>query len=105
LIVKDDTILFEHYRYARTGRDRFLSQSMAKTIMAMLIGIAISENKIRSTDDTVLAYVPSLANTEYGKTSIRDKAAWKTDCRYDAGVSSTAGRGCPIMSAKGHASL
>ena len=72
LIVKDDTILYEHYRYARTDRDRFLSQSMAKTITAMLIGVAINENKIRSIDDTVLAYVPSLANTEYGKTSIQD---------------------------------
>src|SRR6266478_7392733 len=72
LIVKDDMILYEHYRYARTDRDRFLSQSMAKTITAMLIGIAISENKIRSIDDPVLDYVPSLANTEYGKTSIQD---------------------------------
>src|SRR6476659_1391789 len=72
LIVKDDTILYEHYRYARTDRDRFLSQSMAKTITAMLIGIAISENKIGSIDDLVSGYVPSLANTEYGKTSIRE---------------------------------
>jgi CubicO group peptidase (beta-lactamase class C family) len=72
LIARDDTILYEHYQYARTDHDRFLSQSMAKTITAMLIGIAISENKIRSIDDSVLAYVPSLANTEYGKTSIRD---------------------------------
>jgi CubicO group peptidase (beta-lactamase class C family) len=72
LIARDDTILYEHYQYARTDRDRFLSQSMAKTITAMLIGIAISENKIRSIDDPVLAYVPSLANTEYGKTTIRD---------------------------------
>jgi CubicO group peptidase (beta-lactamase class C family) len=72
LIARDDTILYEHYQYARTDHDRFLSQSMAKTITAMLIGIAISENKIRSIDDPVSAYVPSLANTEYGKTSIRE---------------------------------
>jgi CubicO group peptidase (beta-lactamase class C family) len=72
LIVRDDTILYEHYQYARTDHDRFLSQSMAKTITAMLIGIAVSENKIRSIDDPVQAYVPSLANTEYGKSSIRD---------------------------------
>jgi CubicO group peptidase (beta-lactamase class C family) len=72
LIARDDTILHEHYQYARTDHDRFLSQSVAKTITAMLIGNAISENKIRSIDDPVLAYVPSLANTEYGKTSIRD---------------------------------
>ena len=72
LIAKDDTILYEHYQYARTDRDRFLSQSMAKTITSMLIGIAVSEGKIKSIDDLVSAYVPGLADTEYGKTSIRD---------------------------------
>ncbi|UPK08372.1 serine hydrolase [Bradyrhizobium sp. 170] len=72
LIAKDDTILYEHYQYGRTDRDRFLSQSMAKTITAMLIGIAVSEGKIKSIDDPVSAYVPGLAGAEYGKTSIRD---------------------------------
>jgi CubicO group peptidase (beta-lactamase class C family) len=72
LIAKDDTILYEHYQYARTDRDRFLSQSMAKTITAMLIGIAVSEGKIKSIDDSVSVYVPNLAQAEYGKTSIRD---------------------------------
>jgi len=71
LIAKDDTILYEHYQYARTDSDRFLSQSMAKTITAMLIGIAVAENKIRSIDDPVSAYAPGLANTEYGGTSLR----------------------------------
>jgi CubicO group peptidase (beta-lactamase class C family) len=72
LIAKDDTILYEHYQYGRTDRDRFLSQSMAKTITAMLIGIAVSEGKIKSIDDPVSTYVPGLAEAEYGKTSIRD---------------------------------
>ena len=45
---------------------------MAKTITAMLIGIAVSEGAIKSIDDTVSAYVPRLADTEYGKTTIRD---------------------------------
>jgi CubicO group peptidase (beta-lactamase class C family) len=71
VIAKDDTILYEHYQYARTDSDRFLSQSMAKTITAMLIGIAVAENKIRSIDDPVSVYVPGLANTEYGNTSLR----------------------------------
>jgi CubicO group peptidase (beta-lactamase class C family) len=71
LIVKDDTILYEHYQYARNDRDRFLSQSMAKTITAMLIGIAVSEGAIKSIDDMVAIYVPELAETEYGKTPIR----------------------------------
>src|SRR5215510_5940181 len=46
LIAKDNTIIFEHYQYARTDRHRFLSQSMAKTITSMLIGIAVSEGAI-----------------------------------------------------------
>jgi CubicO group peptidase (beta-lactamase class C family) len=72
LIAKDDTILYEHYQYARTDHDRFVSQSMAKTITSMLIGIAVSEGKIKSINDPVSAYVTGLANTEYGNTPIRD---------------------------------
>jgi hypothetical protein len=51
LIAKDDQILCEHYQYGRTDRDRFMSQSMAKSITAMLIGIAIGEGAIKSVDD------------------------------------------------------
>ncbi|HEY8290334.1 MAG TPA: serine hydrolase, partial [Acetobacteraceae bacterium] len=51
--------------------DRFLSQSMAKTITAMLIGIAVQEGAIRSIDQPAADYVPGLAGTEYGKTPIR----------------------------------
>ena len=72
LIAKDDTILYEHYQYTRTDHDRFVSQSMAKTITSMLIGIAVSEGKIKSINDPVSAYVAGLANTEYGNTPIRD---------------------------------
>jgi CubicO group peptidase (beta-lactamase class C family) len=72
LIARGDTILFEHYRYARTDKDRFLSQSMAKTVTGMLVGIAVAEGKIRSIDQPAADYVPDLAGTEYGKTSIRD---------------------------------
>jgi CubicO group peptidase (beta-lactamase class C family) len=71
LIARDDTILYEHYQYARSDRDRFLSQSMAKTITSMLIGIAVTEGAIKSVDDEVATYVPGLAGTEYGKTPIR----------------------------------
>jgi CubicO group peptidase (beta-lactamase class C family) len=71
LIARGDTILFEHYRYARTEKDRLLSNSMAKTITAMLVGIAVSEGAIRSIDDTAATYVPELASTEYGATPLR----------------------------------
>jgi len=71
LILKNDTILYEHYRYARRDTDRLTSQSMAKTITAMLVGIAVSEGAIRSIDDPASVYVPELAASEIGKTPIR----------------------------------
>jgi CubicO group peptidase (beta-lactamase class C family) len=71
LIAKDDTILFEHYQYGRTDRDRLLSQSMAKTVTSMLLGIAVAEGAIRSIDQPASDYVPDLAGSEYGGTSIR----------------------------------
>lgn len=71
LIARDDTILYEHYQYARTDSHRFVSQSMAKTLVAMLVGVAVSEGRIKSIDDFVSAYVAGLAGTEYGNTSIR----------------------------------
>ncbi len=72
LIVRDDEILFEHYQYGRTDRDRLASQSMAKSLIGMLIGIAISEGAIASVEDRAAAYVPGLRGTEYGRTPIHD---------------------------------
>ncbi|MGQ0676203.1 MAG: serine hydrolase domain-containing protein [Rhodospirillales bacterium] len=71
LILKDDTILLERYQYARTDKDRFLSQSMAKTVLAMLFGVAVSEGAVRSIDEPAEAYVPGLRGREYGGTPIR----------------------------------
>ena len=71
LLLRGRTILMERYRYARTDKDRFTTQSVAKTIVAMLAGIALAEGKIHSLDDEVAAYVPELAGTEPGRTKLR----------------------------------
>jgi len=71
LIARGGTILVERYQYARHDRHRLTSWSMAKTVTAMLVGIAIAEGRIRSVDDPAAVYVPALADTEYGRTSLR----------------------------------
>ena len=43
-----------------SDRHRFHSQSMAKTITATLMGVAVAEGAIKSIDDTVAIYVPRL---------------------------------------------
>jgi CubicO group peptidase (beta-lactamase class C family) len=71
LVARDDTILIERYQYARSDADRFTSQSMAKTVIAMLVGIAVEEGKLRSLGDSAEAYVPGLKGSEFGRTPIR----------------------------------
>lgn len=71
LIAKDSTILFERYQYGRRDTDRLLSNSMVKTMVAMLVGIAIKEGKIRSIEDLAQDYVPDMKGSAYGQTSLR----------------------------------
>ena len=71
LIAQGDTLLLERYQYARQPEQRFTSFSMSKTIIAMLIGVALNEGRIRSVDDLAQVYAPALQGTEYGKTPIR----------------------------------
>jgi CubicO group peptidase (beta-lactamase class C family) len=71
LVMKGDSILAERYNYDRKESDRFQSFSMAKTVVAMLIGVALNENKIKSIDDKAEQYVPGLKGQLYGGTSLR----------------------------------
>jgi len=82
LVARDDTILVERYQYGRNDQHRFTSWSMAKTVTAMLVGIAVAEGRIRSVDDPAAAYEPLLAGTEYGRTSLRDLLQMSSGVRF-----------------------
>ena len=60
---------------------------MAKTVTAMLVGIAIAEGAIRSVDDLAAAYVPELATTEYGRTSLRHLLQMSSGVRFSEAYS------------------
>jgi CubicO group peptidase (beta-lactamase class C family) len=71
LVLRDGEVLAERYQYARTPEQRFYSASMAKTVVAMLVGIALHENKIDSIDDRAEKYLPQLKGHPYGETPLR----------------------------------
>ncbi|MFL6826007.1 MAG: serine hydrolase domain-containing protein [Bradyrhizobium sp.] len=72
LLIKNGQVLMERYQYNRNASNRFLSNSMAKSIVSLAVGMALSEKKIGSLDDTVSKYEPRLAASPYGETSIRN---------------------------------
>jgi CubicO group peptidase (beta-lactamase class C family) len=82
LIARGDTILVERYQYERTDRHRLASFSLVKTIIGLLVGIAIEEGTIRSIDDLAQAYVPALRGTAYGQTPIKALLQMRSGVRF-----------------------
>ena len=71
LVIKDGQVVAERYQYDRKPGMTLRSFSMAKTITALLVGIAHSKGHIRSLDDPVANYWPEIAASAYGQTTIR----------------------------------
>src|SRR5205807_4570733 len=82
MILKGDTVVVERYQYDRKPEHRFQSYSMAKTVVAMLVGIAIDEKKIGSVDDLAQQYVPELKGHPYGETKLRHLLTMSSGVRF-----------------------
>ena len=89
LIIKNGKIVFEKYQYDRKPEMRFLSFSMAKSITAILIGIAQQDGHIKSLDDKVAAYVPELKESAYGKVTIRHLLTMTSGVKWNDAVTGT----------------
>jgi CubicO group peptidase (beta-lactamase class C family) len=83
LVMKDGRIRAEVYRNNTGPETRFISFSMAKSITSMLVGIALSEGKIRSLDDAIETYVPELAQSAYAGVTIRQIMEMRSGVDYE----------------------
>ena len=82
LILKGDTVVAERYQYDRTPEHRMTSFSMAKTVVAMLVGVALSERRIHAIDDRAEKYVGDLKGTPYGETPLRHLLTMSSGVRF-----------------------
>jgi CubicO group peptidase (beta-lactamase class C family) len=82
LIIKDGVIQVERYQYDRKPEHRFLSNSIAKSITSLAVGIALHEGKIKSLDDRADQYAPKIGGTLFGETTIRNLLRMSCGARY-----------------------
>jgi CubicO group peptidase (beta-lactamase class C family) len=82
LVIKDGEILVERYQYDRQPTDRLVSNSMAKSLVSIAIGFALSDKRIRSLENKVVEYVPELKGNIYGETSIRNLLRMASGARF-----------------------
>lgn len=61
IIIRNDSILFEYYKNEMPKEGIVTTFSVAKSFVATLLGIAISEGKIPSVDEPITTYFPELA--------------------------------------------
>jgi CubicO group peptidase (beta-lactamase class C family) len=83
MIIKDGVIKVERYQYDRTPAQRFVSNSMAKSIVSLAVGIALQEGKIASLDDRADKYATKMAGTLYGETTIRNLLRMSSGAHFE----------------------
>jgi CubicO group peptidase (beta-lactamase class C family) len=59
-----------------------VSQSIAKSILSILVGAAVDQGLLRNVDDPVTAYLPELAGTGYSGVSIKQVLQMATGVGY-----------------------
>jgi len=72
ILVKDDRILAERYELGNNVSSRWISFSVAKSVVSMLTGAAIKDGYISSVDDKITDYLPRLKGSAYEDVSIKN---------------------------------
>jgi CubicO group peptidase (beta-lactamase class C family) len=83
IVMHQGQVVWEQYWQGYSAEARSNSMSMAKTILALLIGIAIEEGHIGSVQDPVAQYIPEWANDSRGDLTLEDLLYMQTGLRND----------------------
>lgn len=71
IVVKDDVIKYEKYFFGGGEGTLFSSNSMGKSFVSALFGIAVAKGDVGSVDDPIGKYIPEFVGTELEKIPIR----------------------------------
>jgi CubicO group peptidase (beta-lactamase class C family) len=70
VVMRDDRVVYERYSRGFDGESLLNSFSIAKSVVATLVGIAVSEGRLHL-DHAVQSYRPDFAGTPYGPVTLR----------------------------------
>lgn len=71
IVVKDDVIKYEKYFFGGGEDTLFSSNSMGKSFVSALFGIAVAKGDVGSVEDPIGKYIPEFVGTELEKIPIR----------------------------------
>ena len=83
LVIADGRVRFERYMLTG-GRDvNWLSMSVAKSFVSAAVGVAVEEGHIRSIEEPITTYVPSLTGSAYDGVRIKDVLQMSSGARWN----------------------
>ena len=71
LIIEDGKVRFEHYALGYGPEGRWTSFSVAKSFTSTMVGAAVKDGYIKSLDDKVTQYIPTLRGSVYDDVTVR----------------------------------
>ncbi|MCK5893173.1 MAG: serine hydrolase [Endozoicomonadaceae bacterium] len=72
IVLKDGQIVFQEYYRGNDGNSHTISWSVTKSFVSALIGFAVQDGVIKSLDEPVTYYVPTLKTSGYNNVRIKD---------------------------------
>jgi CubicO group peptidase (beta-lactamase class C family) len=72
ILIQGNNIVYESYQYGTSASSTFNSESMAKTLTALVIGVLLDEGLIKSLDNPISEYVPEFIDVWFGKNTIKN---------------------------------
>jgi len=72
LVIKDGKIVYERYGLGNTEESKWVSYSVAKSVVSMLVGAAINDGYIKSVDEKITDYLPRLKGSSYDQATIEN---------------------------------
>ena len=83
LVMHRDRLILEQYWQGHQANDLVNSMSMVKTLLALLIGVAIDEGQIGSIQDPIGTYLPEWADDPRGDITLADLLYMQSGLRND----------------------
>lgn len=83
LILKNGAVVKEIYRNGSDPATKFISWSTAKSFTSTMVGLAIEDGYIKSVEDDLSDYLPSLLGSAYEGVSIKHALQMTSGVRWD----------------------
>ncbi|MCY1272833.1 Beta-lactamase [compost metagenome] len=101
LVLQDGKVRNEQYFNGNGPDTPLLLNSMTKSVVSLLVGIALDQKLIASVDDPIIRYLPELKGSAYETATVRQVLDMTTAIAYPGQDPKASGRGRDIQAAAG----